>query len=238
MFSFYFSLFIDGGAQCRPSAPGYISAQLIYYLVLVKVNSNQPRPCLMLRLGPVKLMLCSNSRSKVELSSNLFIYSCQAHRRSTYKKTLPPFCRNGSVHFSCVSLFMNTLAQKKKGRNAAGGREEETKFARYQQNYPQYKIIICNFFFLVRTRLSTVPRGLSDTAKQPRTENERDMIPQKAIYTKTQDKPVNSFKLRVSLLFFFFLEHISCYIHQRKQESNRMLNLLVNEKQCNVIPRL
>lgn len=61
------------------------------------------------------------------------------------QKTLPSFCRNGSVHFSCVSLFMNTLVQKKK-RNAAGGREEEMKFVRYQQNYPQYKIIICNFF--------------------------------------------------------------------------------------------
>lgn len=80
---------------------------------------------------------------------------------------------------------MNTLVQKKKVRDAAGGGEEEMKFMRYQRNYPQYKIIICNFF-LVRTRLSTVPRGLSDTVKQPRTENERDMILQKAIYTKTQ----------------------------------------------------
>lgn len=61
-----------------------------------------------------------------------------------------------------------------KVRLAAGGREEEMKFVRYYQNYPQYKITICNFF--IHTRLSTMPRGLSDTVKQPRTENEPDMI--------------------------------------------------------------
>lgn len=37
-----FFKYIDAAAQCRPSAPGYISAWLIYYLASVKVNSNKP----------------------------------------------------------------------------------------------------------------------------------------------------------------------------------------------------
>lgn len=40
--SFFIYIYIDAAAQCRPSAPGYISVWLIYYLASVKVNSNKP----------------------------------------------------------------------------------------------------------------------------------------------------------------------------------------------------
>lgn len=58
-----------------------------------------------------------------------------------------------------------------------------------------------------------MPQGLSDTVKQPRTENERDMILQKAIYTKTQARKYLQITSLIIYFIFFFLEHISCYIH-------------------------
>lgn len=156
----------------------------------------------MLRLGPVKLMLCSNSWSKVnsvQTCSFIHVRLIGSALTKNFPSSLPEWL---SSFFMCKSIYEH-VSTEKKVRNAAGGREEEMKFVRYQQNYPQYKIIICNFF-LIRTRLSRVPQGLSDTVKQPRTENERDMILQKAIYTKTKARKYLQITSLI-ILFFIFL---------------------------------